>query len=246
MDETTIDLKDIWKTLKKRRKVIFSIFFIMVLAATIISFLIPPTYEAETNLRVKQPKGLADSLLGNSPIGNIGGTKQLMSTYAEILKSRTVIQEVIDKTQSDKEEIPTYDAMLSRITTQPVKDTEILKVKVTAGTPEEAQLVANTLVVSFNARMTVLSRSEQTMVRQFIGERLKDSKVELEKAEERLQKFKEEQRIVSPDDETKALVNTLSTINQLAAQNTVSMAANQGRLTSAKQQLAGEKPGFYR
>lgn len=244
MDETTLDIRDIIKTLRKRCKLILRIFVAFVILAAVLSFIWPPTYEAETNLRVKQPQGLADSLLSSLPTGNASATKQLMSTYAEILKSRTVVQEVIDKTQSDKEEIPDYDDVLKRITTQSVKDTEILKVKVTAGTPEEAQLVANTLVNTFNARLSFLTRSEQTVVRQFIGERLQESKADVEKAEEELQKYKTEQKITDPDVETKALVDALATINKLAAENTVTMAAAQGRLVSTRQQLGAEKEGF--
>lgn len=244
MDEATLDLRDIIKTLRKRCKLIFRTFAAFVILAAILSFIWPPTYEAETNLRVKQPQGLADSLLSSLPTGNASATKQLMSTYAEILKSRTVVQEVIDKTQSDKEEIPDYEDMLKRITTQSVKDTEILKVKVTAGTPEEAQLVANTLVNTFNARLSFLTRSEQTVVRQFIGERLQESKADVEKAEEELQKYKTEQKITDPDVETKALVDALATINKLAAENAVTMAAAQGKLVSTRQQLGAEKEGF--
>ncbi|MEM5770874.1 MAG: Wzz/FepE/Etk N-terminal domain-containing protein, partial [Bacillota bacterium] len=133
MDETTLDLKEIIRTIKKQYLTILVIFAAFVILAVIISFLTPPTYQAETTLRIKQPKGLADSLLGDLPVGGPANTKQLMSTYAEIMKSRTVVQQVIDQTQQSKEKIPTYEDMLERISTQPVKDTEILKVKVTAG-----------------------------------------------------------------------------------------------------------------
>jgi succinoglycan biosynthesis transport protein ExoP len=247
VEETTIDLKDIIKTIKKRRGMIIKIFLGMVALAVIISFLIPPTYEAETNLRIKQPKGLANSLLGDLPMGNSGATKQLMSTYAEILKSRTVVQAVIDKVyanETDEKKIPAYDQMLNRITTQPVKDTEILKIKVTAKSPEEAELVANMLVDTFNERMTYLVRSEQTTIREFIGERLKESKKELEQAETVLEKYKREQKIVAPEEETKAMVDKFAAIDKLAAENTVAMASAQARLGTAQQQLNKEKPGF--
>ncbi|WP_378950819.1 GumC family protein [Pelosinus sp. sgz500959] len=244
MEETTIDLKDIMKTIKKRRKLIASIFGTSVILAIIISFLIPPTYEAETTLRIKQPKGLADSLLGDLPMGNSGATKQLMSTYAEILKSRTVVQVVIDATQSDKEKVPTYEDMLKRITTQSVKDTEILKVKVTAPSAEEAQIVTNLLVNTFNERMTYLVRSEQTNIRKFIGERLIEAKKELEQAETLLEKYKREEKIVAPEAETKAMIDKFATIDQLAAENSVATAAAQARLGTTNQQLSKEKPGF--
>ena len=246
MEEETIDLKEIIKILKKRRTLIMKIFFGIVIFAIVVSFIIPPTYEGESNLRVKQPKGLADSLLADLPIGNSGATKQILSTYAEILKSRTIVQAVIDKTQSDKDEddIPTYEDMLKRITIQPVKDTEILNVKVKAKSPEEAQIVANTLVNTFNERMTTLVRSEQKTVREFIGERLKESKKELEQSETILGDYKREQKIVALEAETQAMVDKFSAADKLLADNRVAMVSAQAQLNMAQQQLGKEKPGF--
>lgn len=244
MEETTIDLKDILKTLKKRRALIIKIFVTAIVIAVVVSLLIPPTYEAETTLRIKQPKGLASSLLADLPMGGSGNTKQLMSTYAEILKSRTVVETVIDKTQADKDEVPTYEQMLTRITTLPVKDSELLKIQVKAKSPEEAQLVANTLVDTFNNRMTLLVRSEQSTVRQFIGERMQESKKELEKAETMLQQYKTVEKIAAPTEETKAIVESLAAINKLSAENTVALSAAQAKAGSAANQLAKEKPGF--
>lgn len=243
MEETTLDLRDIYKILKKRRKLIFNCFMTCVVAAIMISLIIPPTYEATTTLRIKQPKGFGASLLSDLPVGN-GNAKQLMSTYAEILKSRTVVESVINQTQADKEEPPTYEDMLKIITTLPVKDTEILNVKVTAKSPEEAELVANTLVNTFIDRMTYLSRSEQSTVREFIGERLQDSKQELEQAETALEAYKRDQKIVAPADETKAMVEKLAQIDQAAAENTVNLAAAQATLASSARQIDQEKPGF--
>jgi len=244
VEEKSIDLRDILRTLQRRRSFILRTFFTFVILAVAISLLLPPTYEAETNLRIKQPKGLANSLLADLPMGSPAGTKQLMSTYAEILKSPTVVDEVIAQTQSDKEELPKYEDMIKRITTQPVKDTEILKVKVQAGTAEEAQLVANTLVKEFTERLTDLVRGEQKTVRVFIGQRLDEAKQELEQAETRLQAYKKQQQIIAQDAEVQALVDRLTMTKKLMADNAVTTAAAQAKVASARNQLAGQKPGF--
>ena len=243
MDEQTLDLRDIIKTLKKRSKLILGTFLTFTIIALLVSFMIPPTYESETNLRIKQPKGLANSLLADLPTGT-GNTKQLMSTYAEILKSRTVVQEVIEKTQSAKEKPPTYEAFLATITTVPVKDTEILKLKVKAKSPQEAQFIADTLVDTFLGRMTDLVRSEQKTVREFIGQRLQDSKKELDKAETALQQYKNEQKIVAPQEETKAMVEKLAAVYKLSAENVIALSAAQAKLSNAQRQLGNQKQGF--
>lgn len=246
MKETNINLNDVkalLKTVKKRRRLIMTVFVGLMILATVVSFIIPPTYEAETTLRIKQPKGLASSLLADLPVGE-NNTKQLMSTYAEIIKSRTVIETVIEKTQVEKPVVPTYEQMLARITTVPVKDSELLKIKITAKSPEEAQLVANSLVDTFNARMTYLVRAEQSTIGQFIGERMQESKKDLEKAEAVLLKYKTDEKIAAPTEETKAIVDSLATINKLSAENTIALSAAQAKAGSAAGQLDKEKPGF--
>ena len=244
MDEQTIDLKQVIKTIRKRKRTIIQTFLATVIIVAAISFLLPPTYEGEATLRIKQPKGLADSLLGDTPLGNTGATKQQMSTYAEILKSRTVVQSVIDQTMAGKEDIPTYEDMLKHITTQPVKDTEILNIKVKADSPEEARNITNTLVNTFIERLTGLVRSEQSTVREFIGERMRDAKADLAKAEDNLERYKKNEKIVAPEDETKAMIDKLSALDKLSAENAVAMTANQARLVSARKELADENPGF--
>lgn len=246
VEETTIDLKDIFRVLKKQRLLICSVFGLAVIGATIISFIMPKVYEAETTLRIKQSKGLASSLLADLPMGNPMMTKQQMSTYAEIMKSRTVIEEVIAKVypNTPKDRAPEYQDMLKRITTTPVRDTEILKVAVQARRPVEAQLLANTLVETFIDRITYLVRSEQKMVREFIGERLSDSKREMERAERLLETYKREQKMVAPSEETKALVERMAVIHKLAAENDIQLASAKARLDNIKFQLAKEKVGF--
>lgn len=243
-EETTIDIKELVRIFQKRRNLILAVFLGSVIIATVISFLIPKTYEAETTLRIKQSKGLANSLLADLPMGNTMATKQLMSTYAEILKSRTVVEKVISLTQAGQEKPLLYEEMLARISTLPIRDTELLKLTVQAKSPTEAQLIANTLVEVFIERMTNLVRSEQSMVRRFIGERLIEAKDDLDRSETALEAYKRNQQIIAPEEETRAIVEQLSTMNKLAAENHVELASAQARLENARLQIEKEKPEF--
>ncbi|MHC1759653.1 MAG: GumC family protein [Negativicutes bacterium] len=250
MNETTLDIKQIIKTLKKRSGLISKIFFLFVIVAALFNLLIPPTFEGELMLRVKHPKGLANSLLGDIAGGSPMATKQLMSTYAEILKSRIVVEGTIaankigmEKDDSAKK-LVRYGAFVGRITTQPVRDTEILRVKVTAPSATEAMVWTNSLVDHFLTRITTLAREEQSTVREFVGERLKEARKELDRAETALKEYKISQKIAAPAEETKAIIDRLSTASQLAAQNEVVLAAAQGKLANAQRQLGSQKPGF--
>lgn len=245
-EEATIDLKDVIRVVKKRRRLIIGVFLAATIGAAVISLFLPKTYETETTLRIQQPKGLGDSLLGSMPMVNTLGTQQTMSTYAEILKSRTVVEKMIGRAYKgyDPKKIPDYEDMLGQISTLPVKNTEILNVSVQDNDPAQAQRVANVLVQTFIERMTYLSRSEQASIREFIGTRLRDSKKELNRAEIKLEEYKRNQKIVAPEEESNAIITQLSAINQLKAENSVNLAASQAKLASANKQLKSEKPGF--
>ena len=223
MDQTTVGLRDAVKIIKIRRGFIVSMILGSVALALLISFLIPPTYEAETSLRVKQSKGLANSLLGELPTGSFNA-KELMLTYAEILKSRAVVQAVIDKMQYGKDEIPEYEDMVRRITTLPMKDTEILRIKVEAASPEEAQLLANTVVGAFYERLVALVRTDQVAVRNFIGERVAESRISLDKEAKALEQYKLERNVLAPADEIEAMVARSISSNKLTAESDVLVA----------------------
>jgi succinoglycan biosynthesis transport protein ExoP len=242
--ETALNLKDLLRILRKRRALILTVFLGVVTAATIISFLLPKVYEAETTLRVKQTKGLGESLLSELPMGNPLSTKQQMSTYAEIIKSRTVITRVIRLTRRRREKPLSYQAMLGRIVLNPVRDTEILKLQVRGSYPQETQIVANTIVEVFLERLFSLARSEQTVIREFIAERLKAAKKELAQAEKTLENYKNRHKIVIPAEETKNLVTRLADLHKLVAENQIELATAQARLEYTKQQLADEKRDF--
>lgn len=243
MTQSTIDLRDCVRVIKKRNRLILNTCLGAVIIALLISFITPPTYEAVTSLRIKAPRGLSDSLLSvEQPGGSALYTKQTMATYSEMLKSRAVVQAAIDKIYADKDNPPPYENIVNRITIQPSKEKEadILYLRVQADSPDEAQLLANTFSENLVSSLT----AEQGVVREFIGKRLKESKQDLEKAEGALEQYKRDQKMIAPDVQSKAMVDKLTAVDRLAAENTVNVITAQARLSSAQRQLAGEKPGF--
>jgi uncharacterized protein involved in exopolysaccharide biosynthesis len=242
VDQNKVSLKDFWKVIQQRSGYIASVTFGAIMLALVISLIIPPTYEAKTDLRIKQSRGALSSLLVDLPAAP--NAIQQMSTYAAIVKSRAVVEKVIEDTQSGNGIGPTYEDMLKRITIEPLKNTEIMQIKVRAASPEEAQLLANTLVDTFKERMTELVRAEQITIREFIGQRLQESARDLDYTEAMLERYKREQKIAAPTEQTKAIIDKLAVADRLSAENAVTMAMAQGMLANAERQLAGQKPGL--
>jgi succinoglycan biosynthesis transport protein ExoP len=246
MNESDLNLGDIVRIIRKRRWLIGDIVFFALAAAALISILLPKTYQTDATLRIKQSKNLAGSLLADLPVSNPLNTRQQMSTYAEIMKSRTVVERVIAEVYAGvpKERKPSYQELWNSISTIPVRDTEILKIQVEAKRPMEAQVLANTLVNTFIDRITYLVRSEQKDVRKFIGDRLAEAKTELGRAENTLEVYKRDQQILIPVETTRALVDRMAGFDKLEAENELELASVRARLENISQQLAKEKPGY--
>jgi capsular exopolysaccharide synthesis family protein len=237
-------LQELAQVILKRRYIVLCVFLGAVVSTWTISSLTVPTYQTESTVRIKPSKGLDNSLLSAETTNTDTINKPLISTYAEIIKSRSVIDAAIQKMEVSGYKGITYENVVGRISIQPVKETELLKIKVQSQSPAEAQVLANTLVATFNERINFLSRSEDKRVKEFIGERLQESQKELERAEDELKQYKLDQHMIAPSEETKALVERLSTINQTSAKNTIELVAAQAKVAKVNQQLSSEGNGF--
>ena len=225
-EEITIDLRELAHIVQKNARFIAKVTGGCIAVAGLYLLIASPVYESDSLLRIKQPKGIGSSLLESMPMGNAMASKQLMSTYAEILKSRSVIVPVIEQTEeadSDGKYMRYEDYIKNRIVTNPFKDTEILKVTVNANTPEGAQKANDLIVNGFLQRLTGLVREEQKTTRAFIEERVVASKAELEAAESALTEYKKASKILSPTDEMKLAADKMGIVDKLRAENKVAL-----------------------
>ena len=242
-EEITIDLREIGAILKRNAANIARVTGVCIVAAGVYLAVATPVYESQALLRVKQPKGIGSSLLEAMPMGNAMANTQLMNTYAEILKSRSVIVPVIEKTEDPNKEgkFPAYEGYVKgKVATAPFKDTEIMQLTVRANTAEKAQKANSLIVEGFLNRLTELSRDQQKATRGFIEERAVAAKKELKDAEDKLTEYKKANDIIAPDDAVKLATEKMGMVDKLNAENRVALATANARLASTNAQLNGE------
>lgn len=141
MQEETIELRQLLTILWDRKWLIAIITLVCLLAGTVYSlYFVTPMYRSETTLMVNGSKGanVAD-IAASFDLGSINLSQKLVVTYGEIVKSRIVLDQVIQRLELDMD----YDQLLKKITSQPVGSTEILKISVIDENPETAALIAN-------------------------------------------------------------------------------------------------------
>jgi capsular polysaccharide biosynthesis protein len=136
-----IDLLELMQILLKRKWLIIALTILgaaMGLVATMV--MVTPVYQADTTLMVSSSKGsgLGD-IAASIDLGSLNLSQKLVVTYSEIVKSRIVLEQVIEKLS-----LPTtYEKLLGTITSKPVGNTEILKISVQHPDPAMAAQIAN-------------------------------------------------------------------------------------------------------
>ena len=105
------------------------------------AFLITPLYEAEALMYVNNSSFSLGSTSFSISSSELTAAKTLVDTYIVILKTRSTLNEVIREADLNY----SYQELSEMIGSEPVNNTEIFSIKVTSDSPQEAELIANTI-----------------------------------------------------------------------------------------------------
>ncbi|MFJ7937166.1 YveK family protein [Peribacillus sp. NPDC096622] len=139
--EETISIKDIFKTLKKRWKLIMLLTLIAALISGSISyFLLTPVYQSSTQILVnqKQSENQLDSIQIKSNI-------DMINTYSVIIKSPAILEKVIDELELDQ----SVDQLSKKITINSQENSQVFSLMVQDSNPSKAVEIANTVSETF-------------------------------------------------------------------------------------------------
>lgn len=128
-----IDLKELFEFTKNKLGLLIIITVgICLLGCVYGLFLQKPMYKSYTTIILSG----SDSQITQSELSL---SKSLVDTYAEIVKSRRVLEQVIEELNLDT----TYEKLSNKISVASVNNTEIIKIIVTDTDPTEAKNIAN-------------------------------------------------------------------------------------------------------
>ena len=140
-----INLKEFWDYYTRYIVKIVIIVTIFVIGAFVYTkFLKTPMYSTSTTIvlvKADQENTTNDTITQT----DITLNQKLVSTYRQIMKSKLVVQQVIDDLDLDID----YLTLSKKIDVQSIEDTEILKITVTNESAEDATAIANKLTKIF-------------------------------------------------------------------------------------------------
>ena len=137
VDEAEIDLVDLFGFYMSRLPLlIIAVIVGALLAGLYTHFLVPNRYTATSKMYMVSSS--SDSVVNLSDL-NLGTS--ISNDYVELMKSRPVIEDVIDKLELKYD----YDKLVKMVNLSVITNTRIVRVAVTSTSPQEAMSVANQL-----------------------------------------------------------------------------------------------------
>jgi capsular exopolysaccharide synthesis family protein len=221
-----LDLNRYFAGLKRRWFLAVNIFTVTVALSALSTTLLKPSYEAEGKLLFKVPafKIIGQNLLASGSEGE-GDLKSLVSnqnpinTEIEVLSSPMILQKVIEELNlKNKEGQPLKSSTLeSGLTLKIIGGTDVLRVAYRSRNPEEGAAIVNKLMNLYLENSILTSRIEAERTRILIAQQLNQPRLNLQRAELALRRFKEQNRVVDIAEESKSAVFQISNLdNQIA------------------------------
>lgn len=248
--EESIDLGRLARIMLEKKTVVIGIIAFCTIAAIIIAFVLPKQYESTTLVQTRSSSKVdvsgAAAMAAMAGI-NLGGSSSAGSptNYIELMKSRTVLQPIIDGMEwKDEKDKPEADQFAKKfLDIKNTKQTNLITVTAKGKTPEEAQMISQSVVDNFLLMQTNMNQQTQSLLVKFLNDRIDTAKQESDDAAQKLAEFSKENKIYSPDDQAKLAIEQLNAYDKAISDMEVQQKSAQAQYDTATSKLGDQKAG---
>ena len=247
--EESIDLGRLASIMWDRKKITGGIIAGCTAIAIATAFILPKQYESTT---LVQTRSAGNDISGMKAMAaamgvNVGGSGSNASplNYIELMKSRTVLDPIIDNIDWDdpKKKPTAKDFAKKNLDIQNTKQTNLITVTAKGRTPEEAQMISQGVVDNFLAMQTDKNQQTQSLLVKFLNDRIENAKKESDEAAQKLADFSRENKIYSPNDQVKLAITQLDAYDKAVSDMQAQQKSAQAQYDVATQKLGEQKAG---
>lgn len=168
---------DYWRIIRIRKTVILAVFLLVVITATVVTFILPEAYMSTARIKVEKPQTDITPLFG--PQGASSYDPYFIQTEFEVIQSQKILYQVIDQLDlntawgkkyagGDKLKTQeTYSILKRMIDLRPTRNTSLIEIRVYSEDKDEAANIANTIAqVYSDYRLSVLQKQASLGIEQ--------------------------------------------------------------------------------
>jgi len=236
-EEIEIDLGRLFHVMLERKKIIGGIVAGCTVLAIATAFLLPEKYESTT---LVQTRAAVKAGGGTAALLGLGGAPTVETSYIELMKSRSVLEpimETLDWPEEEKENLTAASFAKDVLDIQNTKATNLITVTAEGRTPEEAQQISQSVVDNFLLLMTDMNRQEQSFLVRFLTERIEEARKDSDEAAQALEDFSRKTQVYGPTEQAQAQIEQMTALDKTLANLKVERESTQARLAQASEHL---------
>lgn len=242
-NNSTINYKGIFQTAISIKFILLAIIIVCTIVSIVVAFMMPKIYQSTTLVQIKTTPPTPISTLGAAvgvDVSDSNSNNDSPETYIELMKSKEVIQPIIDQMDiSDEAKAKTSVSGFakSNLEITNTKKTNLITINAYGKTPEEAQLIAQSVPENLSQLLNKLNKEGSADNLKFLEEQVAEAKKNMETAENKLASYQQEKKIYSPNDQAKAIIDSLNKYDNTIAQLQAEADGNNAKLSGVTAQL---------
>jgi capsular exopolysaccharide synthesis family protein len=158
--ETKLHFLDYWRIIRIRKTIILAVFLLVVITATLVTFILPEWYSSTTRIKVERDQSDITPVLGERAAG-VGYDPYFIQTEFELIQSEVILSNVIagldlndewGKKYNDGKRLRTSETiglLKQRIDLRPVRNTSLIEIRVSSEKPDDAAKIANAVAEAY-------------------------------------------------------------------------------------------------
>ncbi|MDB6111145.1 MAG: ywqD 2 [Pedosphaera sp.] len=224
--EAKLHFLDYWRIIRIRKTVILAVFLLVVITATIVTFILPEAYSSLA--RIKVERDVSDvSGVGGSATAYASYDPYFIQTEFEVIQSEVILDKVIESLNLNTEWAKKYnmDAALKTsqsrrvlkgmIDLRPTRNTSLIELRVVSDKPDEAAKIANAIAKTYQEHRKDARRLlTQSGINTF-EKKLKEYDLELKEREKGVDQLRQDSGIMDTDPQSTGPGQTLGPVNVL-------------------------------
>ena len=153
--ENKLHFLDYWRIIRIRKTVILAVFLLVVITATVVTYVLPASYSSTAKIKVERDSSDIPGFSDAQTSGQRVYDPYFIQTEFEVLQSEVILKKVIEALKLNERwgkkyqsgtplKLPeTMELLRKAMNLTPVRNASIIEIEVFSDTPEEAAEIAN-------------------------------------------------------------------------------------------------------
>jgi len=153
--ETKLHFLDYWRIIRLRKTVILAVFLLVVITATLVTFILPESFASSTRIKIERDQSDVAGFAERGAGGMISYDPYFIQTEFEMIQSDSILGKVVEnldlnnawgKKYGGGTRLTTGEAtslLKNRLDLRPVRNTSLIEIRVFSEKPDEAAKIAN-------------------------------------------------------------------------------------------------------